>query len=143
MDFVLSRLVVGAFNEVATVPGTITAVLSLCERQPDPVAQCLMLHAPIPDEVELSATTWEELTTCLTRLLAHGHTVFVHCRLGKSRSPALCAAHLIRCGYTPENALAIVQKAHAYTCVHPETWKSVLRWWASKKTSLEMAETIP
>lgn len=89
----------------------------------------IMLHRPIEDEVFLSPETWEALTHRLTGFIhTRRHHVLVHCRLGKSRAPSLCAAYLVRCGWDPESALQHVLARRPEADPHPETWRSVIAW---------------
>jgi protein-tyrosine phosphatase len=60
--------------------------------------------------------------------------VLLHCRLGKSRSVALCAAYLAYCGFsdTPDNALLYIYAKRPIASVHPETWRGVVNWWTKE-----------
>lgn len=133
MNFILDRLAVGATTDVPQAQEAgITAVLSLCEVAPAPILGMRMCHSPVPDEVFLSSELWSGLTTWLSRHLRKGYTVLVHCRLGVSRSPTLCAAHLIQAGFAPEEALARVQRCRPIAQPHEATWRSMLAWWESQ-----------
>ena len=130
MDWILSRLACGSLAD-ATMLGTasgIGRVVTLCE-QPCPPLPSLTYgrHEPIPDEVWLPPDLWGRRVESLRLLLIHA-TVLVHCRLGVSRAPALCAAYLIRCGMAPGEALAFVQSKRPVARIHPETWRGVLEW---------------
>ena len=106
--------------------GRAPEVLQLHDCAPAPPVT--VMHHEIPDEVFLDGSVWSGLTHLLSGLLTHGNTVLVHCRLGVSRAPALCAAYLMRCGMAPEEALAYVTARRAVTAVHAETWRGVLAW---------------
>ena len=132
MNRILDRLYCGAFDDVpACADAGITCVLSLCEAQPEPIPGVLMLHAPFPDEVDIPVHVWAELITALTRVLRYGYTVLVHCRLGVSRSPTLCAAYIARAGVFPlDDALTYVRLCRNIANPHSATWASVGAWYA-------------
>ena len=132
MNQLLDRLYCGAFVDVPTCHEQgITCVLSLCEQAPEPVPGVTMLHAPITDEVHLPAPVWAELTTLLAKQLRHGHTVLVHCRLGVSRAPSLCAAYMAQAGLLSiGDALDKVRACRDVASPHVATWGSVLEWYA-------------
>ena len=134
MDQILDRLWLGTFADAAAFaePTTqmfpLSAILTLCEAKPVVAQGIEHIHAPIPDEVYLPRAVWVELVHALTTLLHDGHTVLVHCRLGVSRSPALVAAYLARCGHSRDLAAALVYLVARRGCVapHAETWRGIL-----------------
>lgn len=130
MDWILSRLACGSLVDVAALEhiSGIQRVLTLSEQRRPPLPSLMYgHHEAIPDEVWLPPDLWERRVESLRYLLVHG-TVLVHCRLGISRAPALCAAYLIRCGMAAEEAHAFVQSKRPVTNIHPETWRGVLEW---------------
>jgi protein-tyrosine phosphatase len=132
MDWILGRLACGTFDEAQMLAsdGPFDVVMNLSERPSETVVHCL--HAPMPDEVFLEAAVWELQVQKLFAVLMVGRrAVFVHCRLGISRSPALCAAYLMACGgaRNPEEAMMLVRGARRVTHVHPETWRGLTAWW--------------
>ena len=133
MDWILDRLACGALDDVsAALSPSLTAILSLCEAQPPAVPGRTMIHAPIPDEMVLPGQVWDELTGCLSGLLMQGHAVLVHCRLGVSRAPSLCAAYLIRCGFGLDAARELVCQRRVVAQPHAETWRGVVVWRATR-----------
>ena len=136
MDWILGRLACGSLADATGLieqradgaSGEIHDVLTLCE-QPTPALPGMTYghHAPIPDEVWLPPDLWERRVESLRLLLVHG-TVLVHCRLGVSRAPGLCAAYLIRCGMQPGEALAYVCAKRAVAQPHAETWRGIVEW---------------
>jgi len=135
VDRILDRLWCGCLADGQQIaagenPGQITYLLNISQYSYD-AADVFAVHYPIQDEVFLPAATWENLTQLLANILAARYTVLVHCRLGKSRAPSLCAAYLMRCGYSPEKALHLVQSQRPVADPHSETWQSVLAWWAT------------
>lgn len=135
MNRLLDRLYCGAFADVQPSLNAegITCVLSLCEQAPEAVPGVKMIHAPISDEVTLPPQTWSELLRALLAEIRDGHTVLVHCRLGVSRAPSLCAAYLAATGCiaSPNTALAYVQERRSVANPHPLTWYGVKQWWES------------
>ncbi len=87
----------------------IAAVLSLTETPlPPDVAEAHeleVLHLPVPD---LHAPTPDQLAQALSfidRQRALGHPVVVHCLVGEGRTGTVLAAHRVRAGATPGEAL--------------------------------------
>lgn len=135
MDQILERLWLGDFADAeAVTPAQCQLVVSLCEAKPNTAEGVRCFHCPIPDEVFLAPTDWGNLAGGVKNLLYQKKSsVLVHCRLGKSRSPALVAAYLASIGWRdPESALAYVKSRRAIVEVHSETWRGVLEWWGSK-----------
>ncbi len=135
MDWILGRLACGTFDEaqVLVADGPFDGVLNLSERFSETVVPCI--HAPMPDEVFLERALWETQIAILGTLLRRSRrAVLVHCRLGVSRSPALCAAYLTASGMArdPSEGLAIVQAQRRVTKIHPETLRGIVAWWQQR-----------
>ena len=131
MDWILGRLACGTFDEaqVLVADGPFDVAMNLSERLSETVVSGI--HVPMPDEVFLPWGLWERQVFTLSTLLRKSRrAVFVHCRLGVSRSPALCAAYLAVAGVTQSvsEALEIVQARRRVTKIHPETWRGVVAW---------------
>lgn len=135
MDWILGRLACGTFDEaqVLAADGPFDRVMNLSERLSETVVPCI--HAPMPDEVFLEGSVWDtQLTNLFALLLTSRRAVFLYCRLGVSRSPALCAAYLVACGVARNlgEALVIVQARRRVTKIHPETLRGVVAWWEQR-----------
>src|SRR3990167_1367662 len=108
MDWILTRLACGSAGDVLALQGQdatsfrpINRIVTLAEKRiPQGVvsSQTFLHHEPIPDEVWLPPDLWQRRVEMVRLFLQAGATVLVQCRLGRSRSPALCAAYLISCG---------------------------------------------
>ena len=135
MDWVFDRLALGAQEdgERATWP-TVTVCLHVGQTPYTPQPGIYLLHVPIIDEVFLSAYTWSGLVFALGGFLRRNERVLVHCRLGKSRSPALVCAYLMHCGMSAGEAFLIVGERHPGTQIHPETMRSVIAWHTGGRT---------
>lgn len=130
MERILDRLWCGSLADAAVLApgGPIRRIVHLALQDP-PVADVIhTVEMPILDEVFLGDGVWETLTWTIQECLSARGEVLVHCRLGKSRAPSACAAYLIRAGYRPDKALALVRRARPQADPHPETWRSVLAW---------------
>jgi protein-tyrosine phosphatase len=130
---ILPRLYVGDFCDAEHADHTqFTHILSLHKAAPAVHPLITHNHIPILDEVYLVRSVWIELVHALTSMVRHNGLTLVHCRLGKSRSPALVAAYMAQYGWTPETALAHIKERRSFTDPHPETWRSVLDWYYGK-----------
>lgn len=101
-----------------------------------------LIYTPIADEVCLPVPTWAGLTHALGGFLRRGQSVLVHCRLGKSRSPALVVAYLMQCGMGTAQALAWVKERRPMVEIHPETWRGMLHWHARIREDNNSARTV-
>ena len=132
MDQILSRLYCGSLEDAqAWTYKDGQAIVTLSEQRIDKNASPLLIHVaylPIPDEAWLPREIWKSRVDALAHYLGLHWTVLVHCRLGVSRSPALCAAYLAHTGWDLDEALAYVQSKRACTKVHGETWRGVKEW---------------
>lgn len=128
MQQILSRLWLGDVQDGERAAVPLTAVLNLCEHHYGNLAMVL-IHAPLMDEVYLPSHEWQSRVHALQQLLSRGHTVLVHCRLGKSRSPALITAYLAGAGWDLQEALLLVMRRRPLVQIHPETWRGVCLWW--------------
>jgi len=115
MDWILDRLACGSLADVrqSAAAGMFTpaaAIVSLAEKDDVPWSYPVRYeHFLVSDEESWPLSTIEWLTQRVSRLLVMYDRVIVHCHGGVTRSPALCAAHLIRCGFSPGTALVHVQ----------------------------------
>jgi atypical dual specificity phosphatase len=87
----------------------IGAVLSLTEA---PLAQQALdryelaaLHLPITDQTAPSPEQFVRALGFIDGQQAQGRAVVVHCRMGQGRTATILAAHLVRAGITPQEAL--------------------------------------
>src|SRR5262252_2354035 len=110
MNQILHRLWVGDMEDAHRATTPVTCLLTLREEATIPDDPAIgHVHIPIPDETVLDPTVWQGMVRMLSGLLGRGETVLVHCRLGKSRSPALCVAYLTACGYDLAEAAVRVE----------------------------------
>ena len=135
MDWILGRLACGGFEDADGFKTSVsTCIVTLCEqpivRPYDGLTE--VVHRGVPDEVWLPPDVWTACVQTVTHYLSHGFIVLVHCRLGVSRAPSLCAAYLISCGMYPDEALAYVQNKRSVAHPHINTWAGVLDWARSK-----------
>lgn len=129
MHWIFNRLALGDQDDGERARATDVSLCFHVGQHPyTPQSGVSLIHVPIPDEVVLPPATWAGLVFALGGFLRRGERVLVHCRLGKSRSPALVCAYLMQCGMAPEEALAYVQARRAAVAIHHETWRSVLTW---------------
>lgn len=130
MHWIFDRLALGSQEDgMAATRPRVTTCLHIGQHPYTPHPGVHLLHVPIEDEVCLPPETWAPLVYVLSTFVRHGERVLVHCRLGKSRSPALVCAYLMQCGMSAEEARTYVHLLHPATAIHPETWRGVIEWW--------------
>jgi hypothetical protein len=137
MDWILPRLALGNLDDaqayLANEPSSRHCFMNVCQLSYEAPGYGLVWH-PIADEVCHPPPVWRALVQDLWLSLQAYETVLVHCRLGKSRSPALVAAYLTACGQSVnlEWALTYVTQQHGDTEIHPETWRGAVQWWEGR-----------
>ena len=126
---ILPRLFLGDFVDAESMTiDQVQCIISLSEASPHVADGITHIHAPIPDEMWLPPSVWNELVYALAQAVRDELVVLVHCRLGVSRSPALVVAYLAQCGWTIETALEFVKKRRSVVNIHHETLRGVMQW---------------
>lgn len=64
----------------------------------------------IRDDGVPSLQQLEKILFWINKQIASGHTVFIHCNLGRGRSPLIVVSYLIKKGYTLNKAIRYVKK---------------------------------
>jgi protein-tyrosine phosphatase len=94
------------------------------------------LHLPMEHERSISIELFEQARHFLSEAERHGHKVFVHCKVGQSRSPAVVAVWLaIRNKVDFETALGWVRDKRNGVYLIPEVMKSAdeyVKWYAAR-----------
>lgn len=142
MHKILERLYVGDLEDGRTATAPITLIMNVSQYSYETPPPLVQYHRSMVDEVFHDARYWQQLVMELYGLHARtDDTVLVHCRLGKSRSPALVAAYLAYCGYARDvdHAFTEVLKKHPETFPHTETWRGVRAWWAQSRGIKDVA----
>ena len=120
----------------------VTAVLDLtCESSEAPpflgLAYC---HLPILD---LTAPTTAQLEAASDFLASHSKdgTVYVHCKIGYSRTAAVAAAYLLRTGQAQnvEDALATLRRIRTNIVIRPEVAPALRSYLATARLPREQA----
>jgi membrane-associated phospholipid phosphatase/predicted protein tyrosine phosphatase len=108
---------------VAAVRAGVTAVLDVTAEFSAPPAFRALHYRNVP-VLDLTAPTQAQLADMVQFVAAESHPgiVYVHCKIGYSRSAAAVAAHLIASGaaHTADEALAVLQKARPSMIIRPE-----------------------
>ena len=72
------------------------------------------LHLPTPDWHAPSLEHLHQGVTFITKVIASGGKVYIHCRLGEGRGPTMALAYLMSTGLTLEDALSTVKKVRPF-----------------------------
>lgn len=75
--------------------------------------ECLFLNYPIRDSnIPVDLTSFNDFVSRLYELYQAKKKFYIHCRGGHGRTGIVCACLLMRMGYTADQALDEVMKAH-------------------------------
>jgi membrane-associated phospholipid phosphatase len=106
----------------------VTAVLDLTAEFSEARPFLAITYRSLPI-LDLTAPTREQLRQAADFIAQHAArgTVYVHCKVGYSRSAAVVGAYLLSSGHaaTAEEAVALVRKARPTTVVRPEAWEAL------------------
>lgn len=129
MNWITSRLALGTLDDGRNpvIADHFDQILNVS--QYDYFSAVPMMHLPMQDEIWLGAWVWQERLKAIEVGLRQGQKLLVHCRLGKSRSPALVVAWLARAGMGLAEAHEYVCTRHPTMHIHSETWRSLEDWW--------------
>jgi hypothetical protein len=119
-------------GRVAQPPPATQTVLNLCELE-DPYSVPSQRWEPIRDGGPAPPLTWlREQVGFIDSERAAGHTVFVHCRNGISRSGFVVVAYLMRReGWSRDEALAFVRKRRPGVRPNAAFLQLLLEWESS------------
>jgi protein-tyrosine phosphatase/1-acyl-sn-glycerol-3-phosphate acyltransferase/membrane-associated phospholipid phosphatase len=112
-----------AAEAAAAVERGVTAVLDLSAELAEADAFTRVAYRNVP-VVDLTAPTGRQLEEAVAFIARHAASgvVYVHCKIGYSRSAAVAAAYLLASGRarTSEHAIAIIRRARPSIVVRPE-----------------------
>jgi hypothetical protein len=115
------------------IAGGVTAVLDLASEfsEARPFLDLAYLHVPVMDLTAPTLLQLEHAVGFVCRQSAHG-TVYVHCKIGYSRTAAVAGAYLLASGraVTVEQALAMLRDARSSIVVRPEAVRALHRYFA-------------
>lgn len=134
MNKIMDRIYVGdrqdAIDLMVTNPNNIGAILNVCETQ-DPPLDVVSLYMPFADCAPIPEY---EFRACMQWLqdqyVRFDRNIFIHCHLGISRSPTICAAFMAQ-NKLAENidiAVSIIRAVRPIVWPHQLTLESAKRY---------------
>jgi protein-tyrosine phosphatase len=109
----------------------VTAVLDLTAEFSEPAAfrTVSYLNLPVPDLTAPGPEALRAAVAFIQRERDRG-TVYVHCKIGYSRSAAVVGAYLRAAGIAPDpaGAIALMRRARPSLVVRPEAGTAIARW---------------
>jgi diacylglycerol kinase (ATP) len=105
----------------------ISAVLNVCENMDNSFDNHIAyLHEPFPDHLLIPKEAFDTCMHWLKTQYVLGKNILIHCALGVSRSPTICAAFLVKQGLakTIDEGLLIVKLARPEVNPAPLTFLS-------------------
>lgn len=79
----------------------ITAVLNVCEEKDNILSPIKYASIPFADGKSIPREQFESCMLWLTNQYKQGDNILIHCTLGVSRSPTICAAFMAKIGLAP------------------------------------------
>lgn len=118
----------------------VTAVVDLTGEfsAPDPFLSPHYLHVPVLDLTAPSQSQLDDAVAFIAEETRHG-IVYVHCKIGYSRSAAVVGSSLIALGHatTADEAMAMLQQARPSIVIRPEA-QAAIRTFAARRRSEEI-----
>ena len=109
----------------------VVAVLDLTAEFSEPKALTELTYLNIPI-LDLTAPSEFELQTALSFIAGEMRKgkVYLHCKIGYSRTAAIAGCHLIQAGHakTPEEAMAMLRKVRPSIVIRPEAEATIRRF---------------
>jgi protein phosphatase len=126
----IGRQLVEAEAETLREEG-ITAVLDLTAEFPEPLALMEMHYRSLP-MLDLTAPDEQQMTTALNfiaREIEKG-SVYVHCKIGYSRTAAIAGSYLIhsKLARAPDEAIAMLRAARPSIVIRPEARAAIKQY---------------
>lgn len=88
-------------------------------------------YLPTVDDTDPSMAHLEEGVAFITRVIAEGGKVYIHCAGGIGRAPTMAAAYFVSTGMSLDEAVALIKKTRPFINIMPPQW-DVLREYESK-----------
>jgi protein-tyrosine phosphatase len=129
MNKIIDRFYVGDWNDAQSLkqsnPNEISSVLNVCENIDD-LPAVAYLHAAFKDHETIPKDKFDLCMIWLNTQYSANRTILVHCALGVSRSPTICAAFLtkLQVAANIDAALTLVRSARPQVNPAPLTWAS-------------------
>jgi protein-tyrosine phosphatase len=141
MNRIIDRIYVGDWNDALSLkysnPNCISAVLNVCENIDYEALHSgvgvapgvAYLHEPFPDHLPIPESKFNMCMNWLGAQYSVGRIILIHCALGVSRSPTICAAFLTKLGISKniDEGLQIIKIAR------PEVNPSLLTFASAKE----------
>ena len=109
----------------------VTAVVNMRIEYDDRAAGIIpasYLHLPTVDETPPSLAHLEQGVAFMTREIADGGVVYVHCGSGIGRAATMVAAYMVRQGASPEQAWQRLQAVRPFVRPEPEQIEQLARF---------------
>jgi protein-tyrosine phosphatase len=125
---------------------SVSAVLDLTTEftEAGPFLSLTYLNVPILD---LTGPTQEQLKRCVAFISDHAEdgVVYVHCKIGYSRSAAVVAAYLISSGIasSADEAIAQLKRARSSIVIRPEAIETIRRCKCETLDNLDVSGSAP
>lgn len=104
-------------------PEVITAVLNVCEEKDDfsKLSWMKYLHIPFPDHKQIPKEAFDKCMEWLEQRYKTQGRILIHCAIGHSRSPVICAAFMtkMRLVESMAHGLYLVKTARPQICPDP------------------------
>jgi len=130
MNKITDRLFVGNWGDALSLiwpnANYISAVLNVCENLDQLDSNIAYMHVPFPDHLPIPKESFDMCMNWLNGQYTLGKNILIHCAVGVSRSPTICAAFLVKTGLakTIDEGLQIIKQARPEVDPAPLTFLS-------------------
>ena len=140
ISIITNRLFVGdlqdAYSLNSSNPHNIEAILNVCEER-GPALNMASLWMPFPDHKPIPIDIFYECMLWLeSQYKRSDRKILIHCAIGKSRSPTICAAFMVTIGLFKSivEAINVVAKARPQINPAPEVFLSAETYLTDKNS---------
>jgi predicted protein tyrosine phosphatase len=102
-----------------------------------------LLHLPTEDMRAIRRDMIDDGVEWVTKLVAQGHKVYIHCEHGVGRSALLALCCMVALGHPPLEALTLAKRQRWQVSPSPEQLRTFMAWSEDWRTRRGLAWSMP